>query len=53
MNCVSRVLPSEAAERAKLAHALGYTDGQELETDCRSYLRRNRERFEAILREEG
>jgi glutamate-ammonia-ligase adenylyltransferase len=53
MNCVSRVLPSEATELSKLADALGYTDGNELETDCRSYLRRNRERFEAILKDEG
>jgi len=49
MNCVSRVLPSDPIELAKLAHALGYADGCELETECRSYLRRNRERFDAIL----
>jgi hypothetical protein len=46
-------LPADAIELAKLAHVLGYTDGRELETDCRSYLRRNRERFEALLALEG
>ncbi|HVC94141.1 MAG TPA: hypothetical protein VND64_10650, partial [Pirellulales bacterium] len=53
MNCVSRVLPGDPIELAKLAHALGYADGRELETECRSYLRRNRERFDAILAAEA
>ena len=53
MNCVSRVLPEDRIELAKLAHALGYADGEQLIAECRRYLRRNRERFEALIAKEG
>jgi glutamine synthetase adenylyltransferase len=53
MNCASRVLPEDRIELAKLAHALGYADGDELAAECGKYLRRNRERFDAIIAREG
>lgn len=53
MNCASRVLPEDRVELAKLAHALGYADGDELAAECGKYLRRNRERFDAIIAREG
>ncbi|HJT32400.1 MAG TPA: bifunctional [glutamate--ammonia ligase]-adenylyl-L-tyrosine phosphorylase/[glutamate--ammonia-ligase] adenylyltransferase [Pirellulales bacterium] len=49
MRAASRVLPDDPLELAKLARALGYSDGAELQAECRRYLRRNRERFDAIL----
>ncbi len=51
MNCVSRVLPDDRIELAKLAHALGYADGDQLTAECRKYLQHNRERFDAIVKE--
>jgi glutamate-ammonia-ligase adenylyltransferase len=53
MNCISRVLPSDRIELAKLAQALNYADGGELEDECRTYLRRNRERFDELLSREA
>ena len=54
MNCASRVLPEDRIELAKLAHALGYADGEQLSAECDNYLRRNRERFDALVgAEEG
>jgi [glutamine synthetase] adenylyltransferase / [glutamine synthetase]-adenylyl-L-tyrosine phosphorylase len=45
----TRVLPDDPIELAKLAHALGYAGGAELQAECRHYLRRNRERFDALI----
>ncbi|HVX14835.1 MAG TPA: bifunctional [glutamate--ammonia ligase]-adenylyl-L-tyrosine phosphorylase/[glutamate--ammonia-ligase] adenylyltransferase [Pirellulales bacterium] len=49
MQAPTRVLPDDPIELAKLAHALGYGDGDELQAECRHYLGRNRERFDAIF----
>ena len=53
MRAASRVLPDDPLELAKLARALGYSDGGELQAECRRYLRRNRERFDALLMAEA
>ncbi|HVX63548.1 MAG TPA: bifunctional [glutamate--ammonia ligase]-adenylyl-L-tyrosine phosphorylase/[glutamate--ammonia-ligase] adenylyltransferase [Pirellulales bacterium] len=53
MNCVSRVLPDDPIELAKLALALGYADGAHLTAECDKYLHRNRERFNALIAAES
>lgn len=53
MQAPTRVLPDDPVELATLAHALGYSDGAELQAECRHYLRRNRERFDALLAAEA
>lgn len=53
MQAPTRVLPDDPIELATLAGALGYADGAELQAECRHYLRRNRERFEALISAEA
>jgi glutamate-ammonia-ligase adenylyltransferase len=49
MQAPSRVLPDDPLELTTLARALGYADGAELQAECRRYLRRNRQRFDALI----
>lgn len=49
MQAPTRVLPDDPAQLATLAHALGYSGGAELHAECHRYLRRNRERFDALI----
>ena len=53
MQAPTRVLPDDPIELAKLARALGYSDGAELQAESRHYLRRNRERFDALIAAEA
>ncbi|OYV81334.1 MAG: hypothetical protein B7Z73_18205, partial [Planctomycetia bacterium 21-64-5] len=53
MQAPTRVLPDDPIELTKLAGALGYADGAELQAECRRYLRRNRERFDVLIAAEA